>query len=101
MTTLARPPSLPITKSSVVAAVECALAQSGSCDMSMRVDFGAVPSNFTVPFTDDGASAGAQPDKTHTEMTNSAKGPIAKNTDFNFMEDLLSAYIGHLKGQQR
>src|ERR1700678_4447160 len=43
--------------SSVVAGVGCALAQSGSADMSMRVCLGATPSNFTWPVNDE-ASAG-------------------------------------------
>src|SRR5690349_17362715 len=61
-TTFAKPPPVPTTTSSVVAGVGWALAQSGSCDMSMRVGLGGVPSNFTMPFREEGSSAGpAQP----------------------------------------
>src|ERR1700722_20686923 len=52
MTTLARPPSAPTTTSSVTTGVACAFAQIGSCDMSMRVPLGGVPSNLTTPVND-------------------------------------------------
>src|SRR5215472_6055729 len=65
MTTLASPPFPPTTTSSVVAGVGWALTQNGSADISMREGFGGVPSNFTSPDTEAGASAGgAEPGET-------------------------------------
>jgi hypothetical protein len=73
--------------SSVVAGVECALAHSGSADISMREALGAAPSNFTVPFNEAEASAGlAQPIGTRPGNDNATTTHVGMTAYFSFMK---------------
>jgi hypothetical protein len=46
---------------------------------------GAVPSNFTVPFTDEPPAGSAHPDDIPTDIDSAAKTLTEKNADFNFI----------------
>jgi hypothetical protein len=64
----------------------------------MREALGAVPSNFTMPFNEAGASAGpaqlgdTRPDRDHAKTTNAGM-----NAYFNFIKSLLSG-LSNLRG---
>src|ERR1700729_2092355 len=80
--------------SSVVAGVERAWAQSGSADISMGEGFGAVPSNFTVPFKEVEASAGlARPVVRRPDSDNATTTHAGMTAYFNFMQACLSITV--------
>src|SRR5579872_2958544 len=78
--------------SSVVAAVGCALAQIGSCDMSIRAGLGAAPSNFTVPFNDAASPAGRAATQLESD-NNITRTHVGINVYLNFISNLPSCFL--------
>jgi hypothetical protein len=53
--------------------------------MSILAGLGAVPSNFTVPFTEEPPTGPAHPDNIPTDTDNTARTHTEMNADFNFI----------------